>query len=333
LLTCLFYPNNYQYIIDMLLSKLLPCVPFFILGLCMASDEKTYTMVSKFSCVAIVVNVLYFFYYIGSGRVLGGSHGEDYSMYMAYLLLPNILMTIDYAFRSKKAVPIVCAIIGVIYAFAMGTRGAIVVIFAFFIVSVWRNLKMRTIRKALLMSVLVLLAVCLVLSPVYRQLLVLLRNFLTDIGASTRVVDYLMSGEMVSQTTGRNLIYEDLLGKLSVRPFMGYGIYGEYPFGYNSGAHNIYLEVVFHFGYPVGILLLVSYLVVFFKALLASKGSPAQNWIVLFGCLVFVKGIYGGSYLDYTVFFLLGLCLSTIRKTNNRSRQLGGMTCEPSKQN
>lgn len=320
LLTIVFHPQNSQYIAEGLWTDILPCIPFFMLGLCIDLDEDTYKTVSLLSCWAILVNTLYVVYFLSGGRALGGSHGEDYSMYWAYLLLPNTLIAIDYFFKSRKLFPAICSVIGVIYAFAMGTRGPIVVIAAFIIICIWRYINLRTSKKIIAIIALGVAVFAFVSSPLYMQFLLEFKAFLADNGVSTRVVDYLISSEMISQTSGRDDIYIDLLNKLNEHPFMGYGVYGEYPLGYPAGAHNIYLQVVFHFGYPLGIIMLLGYIGVFVKAFNITKGSVTQGWIALFGCLVFVSGIFGGNYLDYTVFFLLGLCLKSLREERYRQK-------------
>lgn len=320
LLTIIFHPQNSQYIAEELWTDILPCIPFFMLGLCIDLDEDTYKTISLLSCLAILVSTLYVRYFLNSGRTLGGSHNEDYSMYWSYLLLPNTLIAIDYFFKSKKLLPAICSATGVIYAFAMGTRGSIVVLAVFIIICVWRYINLRTSKKIIVMGVLGIFVWTFISSSLYTQALLEFRDFLDNNGVSTRVIDYLISGEMVSQTTGRDDIYIDLLNKLNEHPFLGYGVYGEYPLGYHAGAHNIYLQVVFHFGYPLGSIIMLSYITVFIKALIKTKGNLIQSWIALFGCLVFVRGIFGGNYLNYTVFFLLGLCLKSLREERYKQK-------------
>ena len=319
-LSIVFYPQNAQYISSALWTDILPCIPFFLIGLCMNLDEDAYKTVSLMSCLAILVNTLYVIYFLDSGRVLGGSHGEDYSMHRAYLLLPNILIAIDYFFKSRKLFPAICCVVGIIYTFAMGTRGPVVVLAVFIIVCIWRYINLPTSKKTILLIGVGLVVLIFFLSPLYMQALLGMRDFLINSGVSTRVVDYLIDGEMISQTTGRTDIYVDLLKKLSERPFLGYGVYGEYSIGYLAGAHNIYLQIVFQFGYPLGIILLISYISIFINAFMKTKGSLTQRWIVLFGCLVFVSGIFGGNWLDYTVFFLLGFCLKSLREAKYKRK-------------
>ena len=321
LMSMICYPQNTQYIAKDIWTNILPCIPFFILGLCISLDEDTYKIVNLLNCLAIIANSLYMIYFLSSGRMLGGSHGEDYSMHSSYLLLPNTLIAIDCCFRSRKLFPAICSGIGIVYAFAMGTRGPIVILAAFIMICIWRYINLRTGKKLIIITVLGIVVLVFVLSPVYMLALLEIRNFLMSNNVSTRVVDYLINGKMLSET-GRDGIYIDLFNKLKDRPLLGYGAYGEYPFGYPAGAHNIYLQMVFQFGYPLGILLMIGYIAVFIKAWIETNGKLSQGWIALFGCLVFVKGIFGGNWLDYTVFFLLGFCLKEIRESRFRCRQV-----------
>ena len=180
LLTIVFHPQNTQYITEGLWTDILPCIPFFILGLCIDLDEDTYKTVSLLSCWAILVNTLYVIYFLSGGRALGGSHGEDYSMYWAYLLLPNTLIAIDYFLKSRKLFPAICSVIGVIYAFAMGTRGPIVVIAAFIIICIWRYINLRTSKKIIAIISLGVAVFAFVSSPLYMQFLLEFKDFLAD---------------------------------------------------------------------------------------------------------------------------------------------------------
>ncbi len=314
LVTILLYPKNAQYIQSSLWSALLPCIPFFFLGLCLESQEETFDIVGKFSCLAIFASLLYLIYFLSSGRVLGGSHGEDYSMYWSYLLLPNTLIAMDYAFRCKKWIPILSTVIGVLYAFAMGTRGPVVVLGVFLAICIWRSLRISPAQKFAIALVFAGLLLAFVFSPLYVDVLKGLKEFLVDMGVSTRVVDYLISGEMLSETSGRDDIYLDLLNHLKESPIFGYGVYGEYPVGYEAGAHNIYLQVLFHFGYPLGSILIVAFVALFIKAIRSAVSPLSRGWLSMFGCMVFARGFFGGSYLDYTLFFLLGMVLKEIRQ-------------------
>lgn len=314
LLSAAIYPENAEYIVQNLRTYILPCIPFFLLGISFdAADSELTEFVSTVCCVAIIVSTLYVFYYIGGGRSLNTDNGSGYSMYWSYLLLPNTMVALEYAFSSKRKLPIICGIVGIVYAFAMGTRGAIVVLFVFLAVEIWRHIQLRAGYKVLFLGVAGIALYMFYASPAYITILVSFRDILQKYNLSTRIIDFLVSGEMVSYTSGRDIIYDTLMTRLWDHPLRGYGVYGEWPLGFYS-AHNMYIEVLFHFGFLIGGILMVSYIVTIIKGLKCTENTKAQGWVILFTCLVFIKGIFGGRYMEYPVFFLLGICLQFIRR-------------------
>ena len=315
LFTAILYPSNMPFINSSLLSEILPCIPFFLAGICLTLDERTYRIVGWISCLALVATVLYLIYFLATGRSLGGSHGEDYNMYGAYMLLPNALIALDFACNKKKAFPILCSIGAAFYIVAMGTRGPVIVLAAFVFLCFFRYCKIKPHKKLLILLIAAISVLLLTATSLHTYILSIFQDILKSLGVSTRFIDFLIQGDVVTNTTGRTDIYIDLLNRLSQNPIFGYGVYGEYPIGYDAGAHNIYLQLVFNFGYPLGLALLTSFIWVFVKAYRRARGSLSQDWIAIFGCLVFVSGIFGGNFFDYTVFFLLGLCLKELRKT------------------
>ncbi len=312
-LTYILFPQNFPSIQENFISDILPIIPFFLLGLCMGFDDETVDLIGIFSGFAILVSMLYVFYFTGQGNSLSGSHGENYSMYWSYLLLPNIMIVMEAAFRKKKVFYMICTVIGVIYAVAMGTRGPIVIIAAFLVICMWSALRMSFGRKLLLAALFGGLVIWFLSSTAYVDLLEASKGFLKDIGVSTRVIDYLMEGELVTNISGRDMIYEDLLARLWESPLWGYGVYGEYTLGYDAGAHNVYLQLMFNFGIPLGFLLLAAFVFLYVKGLLAARGTVKYRWILMFGTIVFVRGIFGGNYFDFCTFFLIGILLSTLR--------------------
>lgn len=313
-LTYIFYPENSLYIRRDLFKNIIPCIPFFLIGLTICLNIKTLNIVRYCSLLAILVTVLYLIFYIKTGRALGGSHGENYSMYSSYILLPNTLITIDWSLCTKNIKIKLFALLGIIYAFMMGTRGPIVIIFGFVIIYILLRAKVRTRIKVYILAFTLILI--LKLTNLFNIFLNILAEILERYNLSTRVLDFLIKGKMISHTSGRTLIYSRLIELLKAKPLLGYGIYGEYPFGYLAGAHNVYLQVIFNFGCIIGLILILGYTYVFIRALKKSRYSSYCGWVLSFGCLVYVRGIFGGAYLDYTVFFLLGLCLQIIRRKN-----------------
>jgi len=315
-ITFILYPNNIRYIVSAFKEDLSLCIPFFLLGICFVADEKTLNTLAIGSGIAIIVNALYVIYYQSTGRQVSTD-----SMYWSYILLPNTMIVFNYALNSRKILAWLCFIIGLIYAFAMGTRGPIIILVVYILAAFWIHSKKSKIYKTVLFLIFGGAAYFFYSSQLYNGLLLIFKNFMVSNNLSTRIIDYLLSNEMVSYLSGRDEIYSVLIKKLLERPFFGYGIYGEWQFGFYS-AHNMYLEVLLHFGIFIGIAILITLMIIFIYCLKISETKISREWIMLWGCFIFVQGMFGGSYLSFSVFFLLGFCLKEIRIFKSKKTQL-----------
>lgn len=302
-----FNPSIQPYVNKMLQPQLLPCIPFFFLGICCSIDDINYKTIAYWSCLGILLTSLYEFSYSNS------MDEEAYDMGASYVLLMNILLVIDYSFKTKEIIPIICSIIGVFYSIAMGTRGPIVIILVLIVLEVLFIIKNN--QKYRNRSIVIVLCVAAALYFIYDHYLEQFIYMFSDMNFSTRVVEYAITGDFVSHTSGRDDIYEVLVSKLETNPLTGYGFFAEWPLGFWS-AHNMYLELAFHYGYPVAIIIILLYSMTIKKGY-GYANELTKRWIIVWGCSVFVRGIFGGMYFSYEVFFLLGLCIQSIRNKKN----------------
>ena len=314
-LSVIIYPVNAQYIMDRLTISIIPCLPFFLLALCLVMDRDILLRLSNCCCIAIAVTWIYIFFYMATGRELDGDE-----MGRSYALLPNVLIVMSTLHFSGKKRYWIFSGLGFLYILAMGTRGPIVILGAYILTIIWKKAKIKNSAKVIVTAVIVGLVVLFVQTNIYISLMTSIRTFLRQNGLSTRIIDYLMKGNMISDSSGRNEIYDLLLELLRDRPFIGYGVYGEWQF-INYSAHNVYLETVFQYGWPIGVLLILLYGFTVWKSYRMSKNPVAKEWILAWSCFVFVRGFFGGELLNWNVFFLLGFCLKEIRVA--RSMSLG----------
>lgn len=315
-MSCSLYPENAQYINERLYTVILPCLPCFLLGLCLDINEDNFDFIGKWCCGAVVISVLYVFYYRFTGRFFSSD-----SMTITYGLLINTLFTIDYAFRKKTLGPWVCMILGVFFALIMGTRGPLVVEAAFFIICMWKYTHMSKTKK-LVFSIITGISIFFFLFiAVKSELLLSFTSVLEKFGFSTRIIDFIITGTGLTDASASERwdIYRFLFEKLKERPILGYGVYGEWPL-ISWSAHNLYLELIFHYGFILGGLLLIAGVLKYREALKENENVFAKRFIVLLGCYVFINGIFGGSYINKWVFLLLGFCIreSRIKKKKRR---------------
>lgn len=312
--TCVVYPQNTQYIMDYnnFWNTIFPCLRWFIVGLIVIPDKEIMILLGKVSCAAIALETVYLlFYMIPNGLVLN----DDMSR--AYQLLPNIMLVFTYAFNSKKIVAWIFSIVGLFYLLSMGTRGPFLILMVYI---GWKFIRTSVVtiqRKIALAFCIFLIGLLGSVQTVYFSILDSIDSFLTKIGLSTRIIDFIYEGSTISYTSGRDDLYEIALQKISERPFLGYGVYGEWQwFGWS--AHNMYLELWIHFGVLLGSVLLIWGIWLVGKAYLRTTNSYAKDIICIFSCFVFLRGFFGGSYLMFGVFFLIGFCIKEKRRIGKR---------------
>ena len=311
LITILIYPQNEKYIVKNL-DQIWLILPYFLIGLCFRADKLTMDTLGIWCCVGVLLTAFYRLSYASADTF----EENDYNMDASYSALASILITINYAFDSKKLFPIACSLVGFFFTLSMGTRGPILIELVFIFICVFLYLKISKGFKIGLAVVAVALLSILLNSTIYLGLLAWLADFLGNLGFSTRIIDFAIEDQMIEYTSGRSDIYADLWPRLLERPLSGYGVYGEWTLGYAS-AHNMYLETLYHYGIPLGSLILLIYVITVLRGYLNASNIYEIGWLTIWTCYVFVRGVFGGSFLRFSVFLLWGFCIALIYRRHH----------------
>ncbi len=310
LVTIIVYPQNTKYLLnaEQLKSTILPCLQWFIIGLFIVPDKKTVDLIGKVSCLAIAVETLFIFLYMIPEAIM-----IDDDMSRAYQLLPQVMFAVNYAFNSKKILPWFFSVIGMFYLLSMGTRGPFVIFGAFVFLKFLKTIKTKIVFKIILLAVTITTILLFLNSNLFLNLLYWLKDVFKSIGLSTRIIDYSIKGITLSNTSGRNEIFMLCWQKIKENPVFGYGIYGEWQW-LEWNAHNIYLEILIHFGVILGSVILLWLIYMPIKAYVKTSNTYSRDIILVFVCFVFVRGIFGGSYLMYGMYFLIAFCLMELKR-------------------
>lgn len=312
LLTWLIYPDNiekYMFGEGQFWPTVFPLFRFFIVGFFLIPREETVDLMGKVSCLAVLVEAIFVMY------ILRGSDLQNSDdMSRAYFMLLNVLLVINYAFDRKSLISIVIALIGIMLLLSMGTRGPIMIVLAFSACKIFQA-STRKGQSGVVVAVLLVL-MWFVNSPYWDIFLIFLQGVLDSLGMSTRVIDFTIQGETLTYYSERDEIAQVVISKIKERPFEGWGVYGEWQF-VGWSAHNMYLEILDHYGVVLGgvIILLMFFNVI--KAFFSSKVAvPVRSLVLLFACNVLVRGVFGGGFLTSATFLMIGYCLQVCRKTN-----------------
>ncbi len=299
-LTCIIYPQNVQYIFDkeVFWLTIFPCLKFFIVGLFIIPNKETLTLISKVSYISILVECVFLLAYMMPNELL-----ESDDMSRSYQLLPNVLFVINYAIQEKKVIPILISFLGLFYILSLGTRGPIMIILAFFFIRLLKEHSGHLNTKILFTSIVGVIIIVFMNTFTYVYFLFFIKEIFNQLSLSTRIIDLAIEGTIVSYTSGRDELYALAIEKIKEKPLIGYGIYGEWPWvGWN--IHNMYLELLIHFGIYFGVLFLFLILYLFFKAYFKTTNSISRDIILIWATFVFIRGIFGGSYLTFPMFFM-----------------------------
>ena len=145
-------------------------------------------------------------------------------------------------------------------------------------------------------------------------ILVFIGNMLTAFSIDSRNFSFLIGGNLLDSGS-RVELYKDAIKHVGV---LGKGVLGDrvlldiYP-------HNIFLELLIHFGYVLGFALCVALIIVIVKSLFEKK-RPELFFILLLLPCGFFKLLVTGSYLNQEPAFyaLLGFCVNALMRSNKQ---------------
>lgn len=310
-LTWILYPANieqYMFGEDQFWPVVFPLFRYFIVGLFLIPNEDTVNLMGKVSCLSVLVESLFVYFILRRSEL---QQNDDMSR--AYFILLNVLLVINYTFDNKTIPGIIFSIIGTLFLVSMGTRGPVVITLAFVGLKIVQS-SMNKGRGAIAL-IAILALIWFVNSELWTGFLLMVKDIIESLGLSTRVIDFAIQGDTLTYYSERDEIAELVISKIQEHPILGWGVYGEWQFcGWS--AHNMYLEILDHYGVILGGIILIWMATISLKAYISSKYSPAQGLVLLFVCFTFVRGIFGGGFLTFQTFFMIGFFLQVIRKTS-----------------
>ena len=201
-------------------------------------------------------------------------------MSFGYQVLLFTLVFLSDALNEKKWTDVVFASAGILMILLHGSRGAILCIGIFFILSLFLSLREKgySLKRLITFSTVSILAVGVFLfyDALYRMLLVLLSN----LQLSSRTISMIVNGR-IQEDSGRSGIWVAARQMISDRP-LGYGAFGTRhvlsSYTIAGHSHSIIYEMLIDFGVLIGGLLL---LVLFYHSI-SIMVKRKNEWADLF---------------------------------------------------
>lgn len=302
-----FFNENWIYLKSIIFPLFFTGLPSFIYAYSINDWDVLMDVMKKTSNIVFIIGTL-----IGILVFTGNASIGAYSMSLSYYMLLPAIMYMNNFIDNKTIKNLVFLGTSLVIITALGSRGAIMCFGAFTILKLVKGMKKITLTKALIY---ILLLGLLILGIVlFNDIIEFLYNTLLKYGINSRTLK-LFLGDSI-HLSGRDRIYEDVLKATLNKPLLGLGLAGDrHILGGNRGsyAHNIFLEILSHFGIIVGsffiILLIYKIIKITFK-----KDMKIYNMAIIWISLALIPLMVSSSYLiDFKFWIMIGL----ISKSNN----------------
>ena len=265
-----------------------------------------YSYLLKYSYIALLVSFVYL-------TTSSATSESSYSMSFAtYILIFVIIQWNELLSRAnRKMLTIVSAIYGLIFLFLYGNRGALLSVIFFIALKMLKCNRGGKNRIYVLMIVIV----GTIISYNFEKIIFSISNVLDASGRSSYSVTRLIEGSFFESTSRRQLIsyYWELIKE---KPLSGWGVNGGI-ISEGLGPHNIVIEALLYFGFIIGGILVVFYIMSVLKVVFAkAKQGIEYDLLLIYTAAIIMKFISSGQFLTTpNLFVFIFLCWS--RKSDN----------------
>lgn len=248
-----------------------------------------------------------------------GTWDYSYDMSLGYIMVFSVLVLLAQFTVDAKILNIVLA--GLLSGFILlvGSRGPFICIIAFALIELL--LSQRYSKKMKAAVIIFLLALLVVLWINIDKILIFVYQISVDMGFDSRSVLLLIQGEALTHDSGRNGLHEYYMELIHRKPILGYGVMGEW-ISDDMYPHNIILEFILAFGYPIGGFFLIVLVFIFVSAI-RKKNDKYNNALVVLFVSYCMYLFVSNTYLKVWQFFVcIALCLPNQRILQRNDQKL-----------
>lgn len=294
------------------------CVMYYLMGKSITDDKGA---VESFRIVS-------FFITVSSIVILQNGLGEaSHSLWLSYLILPAIIISIDACFditQKHRILYGVNAVASTILCVYSGSRGPFLCIAIFLILRIISSLKDE---KQRVYSILTVLIAGFTFYYYFDAIVLLLNRYANVLGMSDRVIQSFISGNF-AYDNGRFALQKAALYLLVSNPIyllFGTGVaadrivlanYFHSPSSnlYGMPPHFFFIEVLFQFGIIAGGAICIGIIKLILKASKVTKEKGFDNLFLILLSIGFFPLFVSGSYITRPLFFLfLSYCVNIVQ--------------------
>ena len=234
-----------------------------------------------------------------------------YNMHYSYIVLIALCFHTLNLFNDKKKIDFFYLLLDIVLILLFGSRGPILC-YSFFLIMYVLFGNQKGYLKALFITMIT------IVSFNVERVLSTISDITSLFGVRSRTISLLISNPQ--HVSGRDIILQDTLALIKKNPVIGYGIAGEYKY-LKDYPHNLFLDVIVHWGIVLGSLLIAGMLYIIIKGLLYSK-DKTRVLVLIFISYGLVMLFFSGTYISFDGFYILmGLSFGVIGNRNRRKNE------------
>jgi hypothetical protein len=294
------FPENRKFLSDVSIYILMICLPMFLFALQINNYEKLYQMLLKASNIILALGVL-----LTIQIILNFTKFDYYNMSFSYYLLLPALVNLNEIINKYKINNIIKFLISLLIIISLGSRGALICIFVFFILKIIKSIQYENKLSSKL-----IIASFFVIAFFYKTILKIMLELSIEFGIESRTLK-LLNGTGI-ELSNRDSLYDAVILALNNSPVFGIGISGDRRVLENIQpyVHNIFIELLANFGYVLGFGIIIVLLYSFFNTYLKTNG--VKNDVLIFWFSYgFIHLLVSSSYLtDVKFWVFLGILIN-----------------------
>lgn len=303
------------------LYLILFCIPAIILG---NSCRNWDIVLSGLTVCSPFVIAIAFAAYFFAGFSVYGEGAMDYMSISYYVLTAGCICFYNVLYKMSL-IHLPFALLALFIIFAAGCRGALLCIFVFFAIYIYRQIRVIPNAKSTKILKIFLIVLCLSVLLGTTVNIELISDWFEVLGINSRSVTMLSDSTFLEDDARdgiRGVLWEHIIDFP-----IGYGLFGDrYITGvYSAGveyAHNIFYELWSEFGILLGSFVAVWLILSIARNYLIRSSESKFTVLVILIPYGFIRLFFSGTYLNDVEFFvLLGILLQNKKNNGFKNKQ------------
>lgn len=257
-------------------------IPIGVFSASIYDVKILYRTMYKWSFILSGILLIMFF----SHKSNASDYASDYNMYFGFSFVLPTLFHLNEWFEKKKVTLLIIALIEVFIIVIYANRGVLLSVVFFVFARIFIG-KQISLTKKLLFAV-ILSATILILSIYFFEITIKAIGLLESLGLKSRSLGMMLNGTMLSDSSNRDIIWNNSIKLIFEKPLLGWGLGGEFVqlFRMEGGSvidgsftpHNSFLQNMVNFGVLGGIFVSILFIKPYLKL---NNLSQSDNYSLL----------------------------------------------------